>query len=225
MPVVEVVEAEMPMRWDFHDLADRLGAVVQEGEDALRLEQAVYGLDSLDEVRLHQFLVRGLSRWYTVQREVGYPSMWGKKRNARQRCDLVVSPLGRPLKVGDELDLFTPADAVSAEDALWLEVKVAYQFRDVATTHGGYAGQWKTGVVEDLKKMAADKRIKEGGLLMIVFNESEEILAKDLELFEEHLTLQGFSGMGSGRHVRSVRITERMGHRLASLALWPVVQR
>lgn len=253
---IEIVEAPadaMSFRWDFHDLADRVGQTLQEAEDALRLEQAVYGLDSLDEIKLHQLIVRGLSRWYMVQREAHYPSAVAKKRSQRSRCDMVITPKGRPLKTSEEPDLFTPPNPCPPEEALWLEIKSAYQYRDVATRHGGYGGQWKTGLVEDVKKLRGDERIYEAGLMLVVFNESQEVLAKDLELFDEHLEGQGLVGPRTGevdgglrgglrsvvgvgglggvgadsafRHVRSVRITERMGHRLATVALWPVVQR
>lgn len=71
--------------------------------------------------------------------------------------------------------------------------------------------------------MEADPLICEAGLLLIVFNESAEILDKDLELFETILAqkevLAGF------RHVRSTSILERIGHRLVTAALWPTLQR
>jgi hypothetical protein len=56
-----------------------------------------------------------------------------------------------------------------------------------------------------------------------VFNESREILDKDLDLFETVLmqkeVLAGF------RQVRSVPILDRIGHHLCSIALWPTLQR
>jgi hypothetical protein len=212
-----------PVRWDFFDLTASLGDALQQAEDALRLEQAVYGLDSMDEVRLQGVLAEALARRSTVAREVYYPSAPAKRKSARPRCDLVLTPFGRELRTSDEPDLFTPADACPPQEALWLEVKAAYQFRDVATRHDGYGGTWKTGVVDDLKKMSADPKIREAGLVLVVFNESEEVLAKDLQLFEDHLVTQGV--VAGFRHVRSVRITERMGHRFASVAVWPTVQR
>ena len=42
-------------------------------------------------------------------------------------------------------------------------------------------------VVEDLRKMEAEAAIREAGLLLIVFNESRDVLDKDLELFEDVL--------------------------------------
>ena len=108
-------------------------------------------------------------------------------------------------------------------EGLWLEVKVASQFREGGVRHKGYGPQWREAVVRDLKKMAAEPLIREAGLLLVVFNETRDILDKDLELFEDVLArkevLAGF------RQVRSVEITERIGHRLCTVALWPTVQR
>lgn len=222
----------MSNRWDLREFADRLGETLQGAEDAFRLEQAVYGLDSLDELRLHQLLVRGLSKWYTVLREAYYPSSAARRKSNRPRCDLVLTPHGRPLRTSDEPDLFTPPDAVPPEEALWVEIKTAHQFRDVATIDSTYAAQWRQGVVDDLKKMLADSRIHDAAILLIVFNESEDVLAKDLELFQDHLSSQRVLGpmvtqtsLSTARHVRSIRITDRMGHRLATAALWPTLVR
>jgi hypothetical protein len=213
----------MSLHFDLHDLADRLRDALQLAEDQFRMEQAVYGLDSLDEVKVHQLLVRGLSRSYTIQREVHYPTSVGKRKSARQRCDLVLTPHGRPLKPEGEPDLFTPPDAVPPELALWLEVKLAAQFRDASTRNTAYGSQWRNGIVDDLKKMEADPRIHEAGLLLLAFTESEEIFAADLQALEALLVTSGV--IAGFRHVRTIRLTERMGHRFLSLALWPTVQR
>src|SRR5439155_20218649 len=103
------------------------------------------------------------------------------------------------------------------------EVTVAYRCREGGRRNGGYGAQWRQAVVEDLRKMEADALIREAGLVLIVFNESADILQKDLQLFEDVLArkevLAGF------RQVRSVPITERIGHRLCTAAVWPTLQR
>ena len=190
----------------------------------MRLEQAVYGLDAKDELTLHTLLAERLRRFYEVAREVHYPSTFGKKLTHRPRCDLVLSPARKPLRLDSAApSLFDPADQCDPADALWLEVKVAYQFREGGVRHGGYGPQWRGGVIEDLRKMEADEKIHYAGLVLIVFNESPDILEKDLQLFEDVLAqkevLAGF------RHVRSVQILERMGHRLCTAAVWPTIQR
>jgi hypothetical protein len=155
---------------------------------------------------------------------VHYPSTAGNKLTHRQRCDLVLCPHGRELKRDSSPPtLFDPPDACGPEQALWIEVKIAYQFKEGGARHGGYGPQWRQAVISDLRKMESEPLIREAGLLLIVFNESADILEKDLELFEEVMiqkeVLAGF------RHVRSVPILERIGHRLCTAALWPTLQR
>ena len=213
------------LKWDFCTLADELGRAVREAEDELRLEQAVYGLDARDERQLQFLLGAKLASAYEVAREIHYPSTKGKKLSHRTRCDLVLTPKGLPLRLDtvSAPGLFDPPALCDAADALWLEVKVAYQFREGGARHNGYGAQWRTAVLDDLRKMEADPLIHEAGLVLVVFNESDAILAKDLELFEDVLArrevLAGF------RHVRSVPITERIGHRLCTVAVWPTIQR
>src|SRR5436305_545559 len=90
------------MHYDFHELAEHLGGVIVAAEADLRLEQAVYGLDARDEKQLQTLLADGLRGHYEVAREVHYPSSSGRKLTHRQRCDLVLSPRGRPLKLDVE---------------------------------------------------------------------------------------------------------------------------
>jgi hypothetical protein len=218
------VDKGMSLKWDFCTLADHLGAAARSAEDDLRLEQAVYGLDAKDERSLQALLADQLHRHYEVAREVHYPSTKGKKLSHRPRCDIVLAPKGSPLRLDHSPPtLFDPPCACEPSDALWLEVKVAYQFREGGARHGGYGAQWRQHVVDDLRKMEADPLIREAGLVLVVFNESQAILDKDLELFEDVLArkevLAGF------RQVRSVPITERIGHRLCTVAVWPTLQR
>jgi hypothetical protein len=214
----------MSFKWDFSTLADHLERAVRAAEDELRLEQAVYGLDARDERGLQTLLAERLTGQYEVAREVHYPSTRGNKLTHRQRCDLVLSPKGHPVRLDRAPPtLFDPPDLCEPGDALWLEVKVAHQFREGGVRHTRYGAQWRQAVVKDLKKMEAEPLIREAGLVLVVFNESQAILDKDLELFESVLAakevLAGF------RHVRSVPITERIGHHLCTLAVWPTIQR
>jgi hypothetical protein len=214
----------MTLHWDFATLADQLGVVVDQVEAELRLEQAVYGLDARTELQLQEMLATGLAKHYEVAREVHYPSSRGKKLSHRQRCDLVLTPKGRPLKIDSApVTLFDAPDLATPEEGLWLEVKIADQFREGGLRHGGYGAQWRNAVVEDLRKMEADPLIHEAGLCLVVFNQSREILEKDVELFETILTqkevLAGF------RKVRSTKILDRIGHTICTVALWPTIQR
>lgn len=83
-------------------------------EKSLTREQAVRGIDALEEVELHPILARSLrAAGFGVLREQPYPSEWKAKRTRagrenlpehrdRQRCDLVLTPQ-RDQKLGDEL--------------------------------------------------------------------------------------------------------------------------
>jgi hypothetical protein len=219
-----IVGNPMSLDWDFATLADHLGGVIQHSESDLRLEQAVYGLDTRSEVEIHRLLGEGLLPHYEVAREVHYPSTRGRKLTHRQRCDLVLTPKGRPLKLDHAPEtLFDPPNQAQPEEALWLEVKVAYQFREGGARHGGYGQQWRNAVVDDLRKMESEPLIKHAGLCLVVFNESHDILNKDLENFE--LILAQKEVLAGFRHVRSIPITERIGHQLCTIAVWPTIQR
>jgi hypothetical protein len=214
----------MALNYDLSTVADQLAGILQQAEADLRLDQAVYGLDAKEELELHTIFFNGLRQHYEVAREVHYPSSVGAKLSHRLRCDLVLSPAGRPLRLDrNPPTLFDPPNPCDAKDALWLEIKMAYQYRTGGIRHSGYGSQWRLAVVEDLKKMETEPFIHEAALLLVVFNESVEILEKDLDLFETLLAqkevLAGF------RQVRTIPILDRIGHRLCTVALWPTIQR
>jgi hypothetical protein len=212
------------MHWDFVQLVDTIAAGLEAGEQAVREEQGVYGLDSLDELQLHERLAGGLVGRYSVAREVHYPSTMGSKLTHRKRCDLVLSPLGRPLRLDSRPpNLFDPPNMTEPANALWLEIKIAFQFREGGRRHTGYGAQWRGGVVKDLQKMEAEEVIHHAALALVVFTESLEVLNKDVELFEDVLAVKGV--LAGFRQVKSVPIWERMGHRFASVAVWPTIQR
>ncbi|GEM_PF-655880 len=216
----------MPLmnRYDLHTLANDLEVILKQREAELRLEQAVYGLDSLSEVDLHALLASGLAQSYEVSREVHYPSTSGRKLSHRARCDLALTAKGFPLQLDSHPpDLFAPKDVARPQEALWLEIKAAWQYREGGVRHAGYGAQWRNAIVADLMKMERDPLIEEGALLLVVFNESDQILAKDLDLLE--LVLAEKEVLAGFRQVRSVPIQDRIGHRICTVALWPTVQR
>jgi len=210
--------------WDFTLVCQHTADTLRQREDALRLEQAVYGLDALDEIAIVDLLADGLASSYSVAREVHYPSTLGRKLTHRPRCDLVLSDLGRPLRLDvAPPTLFDPPNPCPPDEALWLEIKIAYQFGPGGVRHKGYGRQWTSAVVADLVKIEHEPLIRDAALVLVVFNESQDILDKDLELFEtllaEKQVLAGF------RRVQTTPILDRIGHRLCSVALWPTIQR
>lgn len=210
--------------FDLPLLADRLQKIVSDREQDLRLEQAVHGLDKLSELQFHNLLATGLSPWYSLAREAPYPSSLGQKLPSRDRCDLVLTPTGRPmLPDWCPPDLFTPPNAALPGEALWLEVKIAWQFRELFVPHGGYATKWRDALIADLRKMEKDPMICQAALLLVAFTESRQIVEKDIELFETVLAQKEV--LAGTRVVRSLEILDRIGHRQCTLALWPTIQR
>jgi len=212
------------MTIDIDILIKQIAHTLEAREAEIKLEQAVYGIDSLDELSIQALIANGLVQHYSVAREVHYPSSIGNKLSNRARCDIVLTPKSHPLRLDSTPpSLFEPTDFTLPTDAFWMEVKCAYQFRTPDERHRGYGEQWRGKVVEDLRKMDADELIRRAGLLLIVFTESNEIVEKDLALFEDILVkkevLAGF------RQTRSIPIIERIGHRVCTAALWPTIQR
>jgi hypothetical protein len=213
------------MKWRFDKVADALADVLERAEGALRLEQAVYGLDALKEKEAQSLLAEGLRQagFCEVAREAHYPSERALTRPNRHRCDLVLTPASRPLLVAEELDLFTSPACCPPTEALWLEVKCAWQFQEGGRVHGGYGDQWRNATIRDLQKMEAEPLIHEAGLLLLVFTADRQIVHKDLEHFEDVLAMREV--LAGFRQVRTIDILERNMHRAATIALWPTVQR
>jgi len=208
--------------WDLHELAGRLGQTLQDAENAYRIEQAVFGLDALDDLELHQLFVRGLSPTCSAQREVSTPATSAKRRNLRVRADLVLTPAGRPLRTSDEPDLFTPADACPPEEALWLNLRVIRQFPPLSNPTSTHGAAFRAALAVDHSKLIADARITDSALAVVVFSDTQETLGGFVQAIDADLALAGLTPADSAarRHVRSVSITDRLGHRLASVALW-----
>jgi hypothetical protein len=208
-----------PFAWHLPTLADEVAAAVAEFEAALRLEQAPHGLDEWDERAWQSALATALRRDHEVALEAYYPSTAGRKLSHRPRCDLVLSPPGRPLHQGESL----PFDLARPAEALWVELKVARQRAAGDARDGRYGEQLRRNLAADLRKMAAEPQLRAAALLLIAFTEDEATLRRDLGTFEallaRHEVQAGF------RQLRVVPIRERIGHHVCGVALWPTVQR
>jgi hypothetical protein len=201
--------------WSFPAIADALAAVIRQREAELNVEQTPHGLDRWDEKRFHEAFAAGLSNSYEVAREVHYPSTAGKMRTHRPRCDLVLSPRGWPLRRDETL----PLNLWPAEAALWLEVKVARQYGDGGSPNRSYGSEWRE-VAGDLAKMREDPLTREGGVALLAFTSDRSVFEHDLASFE---TLFGSGGiLLSVPYVRSLAVTDRIGHRLVTVVLWPL---
>ncbi|MGE3109036.1 MAG: hypothetical protein AB7G11_12265 [Phycisphaerales bacterium] len=113
--------------WSIDECTQFFVAAIEAEDRRLRDEQAVHGLDALDEVSLHAILAREIeSSGLGVLREQPYPTTWKKRPRAkgdeadiplpreRERCDLVLTP--KPgLVIADEVRTRQRVKAVRAE--------------------------------------------------------------------------------------------------------------
>ncbi|MHC4109250.1 MAG: hypothetical protein ACYSTY_14310 [Planctomycetota bacterium] len=156
-------------------------------------EQAVYGLDALDELRLHPLLAGAFEEaGFGVHREQRYPS--DRRRRRRQegdRCDFVLTPDARELAAPDaEPTLFDPPDAVPLSEAFWLEAKLAAQFT-TAGPNPRYTAQLLSTPRQDVSKLKKDPAIHHAGLLIVLFAEDQHVADHDLEIWNRRALEHG----------------------------------
>jgi hypothetical protein len=211
-------------RWSCAALADVLEVGLRRAAEAVEVEQAVRGLDSLRELALHPLLHGALREaGFGVYPEQRYPRDRGKRRRSEgSRCDLVLTPGGRPL-AGEEaqLGLFAPAPAVALGDALWVEVKVVAQFRELMPNRA-YAQALQHPVWKDVEKLARDPDIAHAVVLLLLFTADEATASHDLDVWAARAGERGLPLQP--REQRSIPIGDRVGHRRCTLALFPLAR-
>ena len=166
---------------------------LRDRDRALREEQAVAGLDALDELGIHPVLGEGYrDAGLGVHPEQVYAGVIEDRamRRERERCDLVLTrtPGARlidPVAELVEIDrasgtLFAPVaesmvpegDIVEAGEAYWLEVKAVSQVAYVGGTprpNRAYASRLVGGPAADIVKLAREPTIEHAGAMMILF--------------------------------------------------------
>jgi len=223
------------------DIPHMLAAGLARAEAQLKCEQAVHGLDALDEVHLHPILAQGFDNiLYSVFREVPYPGQPEKipKERERQRCDLVITAAGSAGIIDDihrrkEIQcaaqtLFAPLAQTMTEpdgqltepgNAFWLEVKTIGQYHIME----GYAGPNRkyTSAFSvcraDLRKLAAARDIVRAALAIVLFCADETIGQHDLTAFmhtclDRHLPVQSL-------RTASIPIANRIGNQSCTIGL------
>lgn len=196
--------------WTADDLTSLIAAEIGRTDAALTHEQAVYGLDALDELALHAVVARGLeAAGFGVFREQHLPGAMNPlvRDSARERCDIVLTPsaavrLIDPLAVRREAvmaPLFALAmdegaggdgASVGTEDAFWLEVKTVAQYAyidGVPQPDRSYGSRLVRGPSEDLLKLAREERIVSGGALMLLFGSEEAGVRHDLGVMVQRM--------------------------------------
>lgn len=207
--------------WSIANLATVLEAGLVHEASRLDVEQAVYGLDARGELALQSQLGQVLQdAGYGVHREERYPAYRKCRRESEgERCDLVLTPMGRPLAMPEELPtLFDPIDAVSLADAFWMEVKVVAQF----TTRGPnrrYSSLFGA-VRRDIAKLSKEPGIAHAALLILLFVQDERVADHDLEVWKTQCADRGHR-LGPAA-LRGVSVGDRLGNALCKLALYPV---
>ena len=155
----------------------------------LDLEQAVHGVDSLDELALHALLREAWSgAGLGALAEQRYPAVSSRPRRSEgERCDVVLTHepttgLVDPLLSGT---LFAD-DGADPGEALWIEVKVAAQHAlvdGVAGPNPRYASQWLTGAVRDARRLTREPGVRHAAVCVVAFVEDERVLVHDAEAF------------------------------------------
>jgi hypothetical protein len=211
--------------WSPADIADALEVGLRDHAARLDVEQAVYGLDALDEVALHPILADCMQRaGYGVHREQRYPADC-RRRSASEgeRCDFVLTPDGQALAPYDlvkhEQTLFDPANPILADEAFWMEVKVVAQF----TTEGPnrqYSSQLLSNVRHDVSKLSKDRDILHAGLLIVLWTADERIARHDLEIWHQRCLDQMLPVALPS--MRVLPITDRIGHGVCAIGVAPV---
>jgi hypothetical protein len=211
------------MRWDVVEILESADAALRVAAAEADAEQAVYGIDALDELGLHPIIQQGLrDAGFGVWPEQAYPSARTARRRKSegQRCDVVLSPSARPLVDPEaEATLFSPEDALALENAYWLEIKTVSMF----TTEGPfarYSAELLSPVRSDIRKLAQDPLIYHAGLLLVLFTTDRDTAEHDLAVWEHRVLSKGYPV--APPIVRHTDITDRLGNAHMAVAQFPV---
>lgn len=203
-------------------------------------EQALRGLDMLDETEIHVHVADALSAsGRGVLREVPYPTPPHPRaaRSLRERCDLVLTPrpgqhLADAVERAARLEhrsatLFASIEGGAPQDdgviepseAIWLELKTTGQFvcRDgVGGPNQSYSVEVVRGVAADLRKLASDAAIERSIALLILFASDETVARHDVDRAGHSMLDRGLP-LGA-LEVVSLKIADRIGNRCCCVA-------
>jgi len=211
-----------PMAWDVVHITEAVADDLRRRAAADDEEQAVYGIDALDELGLHPLIQTALrDAGYGVHPEQRYPSdRTARRKSEGKRCDIVLTPNRRPLMDPTaESTLFEPPDAVVLEAAFWLEVKTVSQF----TTDGPfarYSAELLQPVSKDVKKLSNDPLIYHAGLLLILFTGDEPTAKHDLAAWERRTLDRGYAV--APPIIRDFSLNDRLGNGHCAVGLYQI---
>ncbi len=208
--------------WSVADIADTVESGLRRRAKGFDLEQAVNGLDALEEVALHPVLADALAAGgYGVSREQRYPADRKRRRESEgERCDFVLTPDERPLRETEaKATLFEPADAVELDDAFWLEVKVVAQYTTEGSNHN-YSSQLLSTVRQDITKLSKDRGILHAGLLIVLFVREPLVAEHDLGIWQDRCLKRCLPIAAPS--CRNIEIIDRLGNGACCIAIYPV---
>ena len=207
------------MTWFTGDIADTVTAGLRSRAAADDAEAAVYSIDALDELALHPLLHAGLAAGgWGVHPEQRYPGARTRRRRSEgERCDVVLTPDGRPL--GDPLragTLFDPADAAEVDEAYWLEIKSVAQF-EVGGAFRRYSAELLGTVTRDVRKLAGDDAIRHAGLLLVLFTRDRETAEHDLHAWHGRCLSKALPAAVPA--IRGFPLRDRLGNGWCAMAV------
>jgi len=210
------------MRYSTSEIADAVARGLQQRAADDDDEQAVYGFDALDELGLHPVIQQALEHTgWGVFAEQRYPEEREKdKRSEGRRCDVVLTDTGLPLR--DPLiknTLFDAAPATDPQEAYWLEIKTVAQ-HETGGPFRRYSQELLGAVAQDVKKIWSDGLIFHGGLLVVLFTESQRVAEHDLLAWHHRCVDKGFPVAPPA--TRHFKITDRIGNGCCSVACFGV---
>jgi len=210
------------VRWIVPDIADAVAEGLSCVSRQIEAEQAVSGLDALDEVQLHPLICKSLrDAGYGVHPEQRYPGdRRRRKRSEGERCDIVLTPENRALAEPDaEATLFTPENVVDLSDAFWLEVKTVTQF-DETGPNPSYTTDLGGPLRRDVMKLARDTRILHAGLLILFFASERAVIEHDIQVWQEGCVQRLLPILVPT--IRYVEVGDRLGQRVLGVVVYPV---
>jgi hypothetical protein len=221
--------------WDASELVQGIADGLEQEAAARDAAQERQGLDSLLELALHQLVGAAFRRsGYGVWPEQRYPvDRQNSRRNHGRRCDMVLTPAGRPLSLLEGMNgharLPFPqethfcregAPVIPLAEAFWLEIKRVAQHAS-----GGPALDYSAGLftqwAADVRKISSDPGLMYAALLVIAFTADATTARHDLDLWrlrclERDLPLLSPATMGFS-------IGDRLGNAHCSLAIFPIL--
>lgn len=227
--------------WELEHLVKVAADAIAATATAIDAEQAVRGVDALDEVDLHPILAEGFARaGFGVWREWPYPIQallkgHKTKQSDRDRCDVVLTPGPgvRPRDpvaeeraraaaaaatlfagfVGEAQDEAAAAGCAAA-DCCWIEVKSVGQFvyrHGVPGPNSAYSSELTAAFATDLRKLGGERGIQHGVVLGVLFAATDEVLGHDVPIALHRCLDRGLS-FGTPRR-EGFAIADRAGNR------------